>query len=827
VFALAIGFLPQASFAQLPAARLTAVFPPGGRQATTVEVTLTGSDLEDLTGLYFDHPGLKAEPVTEIKEGKPVPVAGKFKVTIAADVPLGLHDVRAVGRYGISNPRAFVVGDVAESNETEPNNTPAQAGRILADKLKVVTINGQINGGTDVDAFLFGARAGQRVLVDCQAYRIDSRLNPTLTLLGPGGKEVAYNDEFLGRDAMLDVTIPADGDYVVLVTDQVYDGSPEYFYRLTIGTFPYIDYMIPPAGAAGSKTQATLFGRNLPGGKPSGVTAEGRPLDQLAVEIAVPAEPAAQQRLAYNDLIRGAQGALDGFEYRLKTPDASSNAVFVGIANAPVVLASEPNDTPDKAQAVTLPCEIEGQFQNSGDVDWFSFTAKGGEVWWFEIIAQRTGTPCDPFLVIRRAADNNELGSADDDGTNPIGLRYQMTNDDCAFRYAVPADGQYLVALRDQYGDARSSPRHIYRLKIQREQPDFRLLAMHNAPGIPNMAQQPDSLLVRQGGNQHLDVYVVRNHGFNGEITVQAQGLPAGVTCPPVVIAPGQAYAPLVFSATDAAPIATVPITVTASAKIGDQMVTREARAPVLTWAFDPNQQIAAQSRLARTIPLAVREGSPYQITATPAEITVSRGLPAKLKVQTARRGDFKGQIDNLTAVSLPPNAQNAAVAIPADKNDVEIALPLPVTVPVGSYTVALRGNAPVPFTKDPKGQNKQNVNVYDVSTPVRVIVTDPMSFNMAPAPGTIKKGATLELTVTATRQGGYTGPIQFQLLQLPGGTQAPAVTVPAEANQGKLVITAAATAAPGMFTNVLLRGTVTVNGQGVNIDVPYSLKVE
>src|SRR5438876_881345 len=63
--------------------------------------------------------------------------------------------------------------DVIEVNEVEPNNTPAQAMRVLADKVPSITINGQINGATDVDYFVFSARTGQRILMDCQAERID------------------------------------------------------------------------------------------------------------------------------------------------------------------------------------------------------------------------------------------------------------------------------------------------------------------------------------------------------------------------------------------------------------------------------------------------------------------------------------------------------------------------------------------------------------------------------------------------------------------------------------------------------------------------------
>ena len=46
------------------------------------------------------------------------------------EVSLGTHDVRIVSKSGLSNPRAFVVGEMTEVNESEPNNDVGQAQKI-------------------------------------------------------------------------------------------------------------------------------------------------------------------------------------------------------------------------------------------------------------------------------------------------------------------------------------------------------------------------------------------------------------------------------------------------------------------------------------------------------------------------------------------------------------------------------------------------------------------------------------------------------------------------------------------------------------------------
>src|SRR5450631_3712582 len=101
-----------AAHAQLQIPRLNSIFPCGGKQGTTVDTVIAGGELTDATGLYFSHPGITAKPAGP----------GKFKVAIAKDVPLGPYDVRVITPLGLSNFRAFVVGDVAEVQEKEPNN---------------------------------------------------------------------------------------------------------------------------------------------------------------------------------------------------------------------------------------------------------------------------------------------------------------------------------------------------------------------------------------------------------------------------------------------------------------------------------------------------------------------------------------------------------------------------------------------------------------------------------------------------------------------------------------------------------------------------------
>ena len=135
--------------------QLLTVFPPGLKAGETVEVTFPGAGFDGDEALLFSEKGFKAgrigaatvDPKTpKGKQPNVAPTASvKFKVTVPKEA-LGTTDVRVVSKSGISNPRAFVVGNLAEVNENEPNNDVGQAQKIALD----TTVNGVISAPTDV-----------------------------------------------------------------------------------------------------------------------------------------------------------------------------------------------------------------------------------------------------------------------------------------------------------------------------------------------------------------------------------------------------------------------------------------------------------------------------------------------------------------------------------------------------------------------------------------------------------------------------------------------------------------------------------------------------
>ena len=96
-------------------------------------------------------------------------------INVAANVPVGLYEVRAIGKYGQSNSRVFMCSNLNQALEIEPNNSMDKASEV---QLPVV-VNGRGDRAADVDYFRFTASAGQYTLNPAEKndYRTGPRWN--------------------------------------------------------------------------------------------------------------------------------------------------------------------------------------------------------------------------------------------------------------------------------------------------------------------------------------------------------------------------------------------------------------------------------------------------------------------------------------------------------------------------------------------------------------------------------------------------------------------------------------------------------------------------
>jgi hypothetical protein len=674
----------SASQAQLPQTRLYAVFPQGSQAGQSIDVTVSnGADLDELDRMTFSHHGIKAEH----KSGN------TFAVSVAADVPPGVYDARVHGMYGTSNPRCFVVGSLPEIQEIDANDKTE-----IAQPIQIgCVINGRSDRGADVDLYKITGTKGQRILIECQALRIDSKFQAELRLYSPTGRRIGRSISLLRtHDPILDMTLPEDGDYFIRATDFVYGGSNDYGYRLKVHSGPHVDFVVPPAGVPGSTSKYMLVGRNLPGSQPAGIAADGRQLEKLEVEITLPNKP---MELNPGDTAFSFESTLDGAPYVFKGSNGVSNPVTIAFAPQSLAAEVEPNNEPATAQKITVPVEIAGQLQQRADVDQFEFEAKAGQVFWVEVFGQQLGRLTDPFLTVEQITKKDDgtetvkrLTAQDDSAANASANLFDTVHNDPTYRLTVPADGPYRVTIRDRYWESRGAPELQYHLAIRNEEPDFRLIVVPPAP-LQNSANgyQTWAPGLRKGENLHVDLAAIRMHGFKGVIDVSAEGLPAGVTCNSVSIDGAATSTNLIFSVSEDAQSGEHLIHVVGKARIESDSAVKDVTAaqaartkaqaalPALNAALqmtlDPRAKSEAARKAAETVAAAdaavAKKASDAKLAAdkklADAQAAVKSAVAAKgvadKAVETANAAATKAGADLTTAQQeLEKDKENQAL---------------------------------------------------------------------------------------------------------------------------------------------------------------------
>ncbi|MCD6049176.1 MAG: peptidase domain protein, partial [Verrucomicrobia bacterium] len=297
VVLLLLGAISTVQAQYLPLTRLSTVYPMGGKAGSTNEVEVAGLDLEEVKVLTATHPGITAKP----KEG----AENRFIINIAANVPVGFYEVRIGGKFGLSNPRAFLVSDRDERLDPGGNNA--------VEKGFELPLNLAVHGRADAnlaDYYRVQLKAGQRVGVECLTRELDSRLEPAVAVLDANGKEL-LRQRFEGQ---LNFEAPADGAYLVRVSDALFRGGPEYFYRLEVTTVPQVEVAVPATLTAGKEQKVTLYGHRLPGAKASTVKdSRGQLMEQEEVTLTPPQEPPTAFSIM---AARPASAGISVFEYR-------------------------------------------------------------------------------------------------------------------------------------------------------------------------------------------------------------------------------------------------------------------------------------------------------------------------------------------------------------------------------------------------------------------------------------------------------------------------------------------------------------------------------
>lgn len=194
VYRLAIGEVPF----------VTDIYPLGGSAGQTNTVALSGWNLA-AKSLVIDNrtnePGL-------------ITIAGEFL-----------------------NRVPFALDDLPEGSGQESGSEAAQALTLP------VVIDGRISRPGQTALFKFEGRAGQQIVAEVLARRLNSPLDSALELTDAAGKRIAFNDDFEDKcfglethhaDSYIRASLPAEGTYFLRLSDVQNQGGPAFAYRLRV-----------------------------------------------------------------------------------------------------------------------------------------------------------------------------------------------------------------------------------------------------------------------------------------------------------------------------------------------------------------------------------------------------------------------------------------------------------------------------------------------------------------------------------------------------------------------------------------------------------------
>lgn len=607
------------------------------QRGTTNVVTLSGDGLAAVASFLGSGAGFTAVPEPQPTPGitlegagvtvRPVDPAKSLRVRIgvASDAPLGARELRVGGPGGVSNPLVFQVGGIPEI--AEPDGT-AQASSAPALRFPV-GVSGRIGGSAETDHYRFTAAAGEELVFDLQANRTGSPLDANLIVTDAAGRELARSEDAHGLDPFVVFKAPAAGEYGLRIHDLRHLGGDNYRYHLVAGAMPYVETLFPFGGRRGSVVDVQLIGHRLGGADrltlalagdaPTGRqdlrahTADGHsnpiPFEVGDLPEVLEAEPndARDKATAVNGATTvngrvGKAGDVDHFKFRSAADQRWVVDVQARRFGSPLDALLTLTDAEGKVlqrndDAAGPDARIE--FDAKKDTDYYlvlrDLTDRGGDRFAYRMTVQppdtrpdftaRTGAGrvrlhrggwlalrCD---VARRNGFDGIVrltGAGLPPGVSAVPFAVGAGSDAGWILLGATEDAAgVLFPLRLQ-ASGELAGRAVVR-DVQLAEAGW-LTLLPPAPFSVDVGQASAS--VEQDAGAKLDVAIVRQPGFDGEVKVIAEG-PPGVNIPVLALPPGKSRGQLPLNAAFNAATGTRSVMVRAEAVVEGQTLVQAA----------------------------------------------------------------------------------------------------------------------------------------------------------------------------------------------------------------------------------------------------------
>jgi len=526
---------------------------------------------------------------------KPDLLKAKLRLTVAKDALPGACDFRVVTPRGASTLAQIVLVRDPVVYEKAPNDSLDQAQAVELP----ATLCGVIEKDEDVDFYKFHVEAGTSLTFHVHSSRCMDRINnvgslrpdPIIKLRSALGSVLAVSDNYFSADPLLPYTFAAAGDYYLEMRDVRYQGNGYWQYCIEVNDRPFVTNVFPLGVAPGQPTRLNLVGFNLP--------------EDPSVTVTLPADaPDGPRRI---DLPLG---------------DRRANPAPVFVSRLPQTTRSQDQLHSASAQELPIPSGVNGCLAAPGAVDHFSFAAKKGERFSFEVVARRQQSALDPLLAV--LTDKGARVVESDDVT----FRRYLSADAMIENWTAPADGQYTLELRDAH--LRGGPHYVYYLMATRADPYF-LLELDG-----------DKAHITRGGAAAIFARVLRRNGFTGAVQLGVEGLPAGGAAVCGRILEGCADGCVVLQAGGDAPMSAANVRVTGAADF-----TADGKDWKLSAVASPLEEIHSGGGSRNFFPAemyTVSVSEPLDVASIKLEPTTIELIPGgsqTIKVKIERAPDF------------------------------------------------------------------------------------------------------------------------------------------------------------------------------------------
>lgn len=468
-----------ASFSTAPAAPPTVqeVQPRVWQRGSNILVSVRGSGLDGKAQFLMTAPLAKVEPVNGGSDSQ-----RQFQVQVSGDVAPGTYLLWLVTERGVSNavPVRVTLWPV-QTWGPEVANLPA-------------ALEGRLEGGSILRTRFAGA-AGQRVVIDVESRRWGTNVRPVVRLLNPRGTQVAFaqGHSSLSGDARLEVVLPEQGTYTVVLHDLLYRAPAPGHFLVHIGDAATAEGVYPLALRRGTQRQVRFLGGTLDGQEA---------LLKVAADVPVPYVPCLP-------------------------PGTASSAVLepLAVAVTDLMEVAEEELSGEPRRLPQPPCAVSGILSSAGEVDRYLLPVTPQSKLHLEVFAERRGAKLDGVLVVRRE-NGQELARGDDQPQSP----------DPSVELAVPDDVQAVVVSVEDLIH-RGGSGYVYRLAID----DL------SRPTV-ELTTDTDRVTIPAGGSALLQVNA-RRRSYEGVIELSCPSLPAGIRLTGNQVAPGNDRALMVLTA--------------------------------------------------------------------------------------------------------------------------------------------------------------------------------------------------------------------------------------------------------------------------------------